>query len=560
MSSLRHSRIRRLVTRLENFSRFGIGIPLRPYQQEVADAVVRSILGRLGLSFVVIFPRQSGKNETQAHIEAYLLCLLSGQDIEIVSVSPTYKPQALTAMLRLQRCLDSNPFTCGRWHTQAGFTVRLDRACVHFFSGNSVAHTVGATASALLSVDEAQDIRPSTYDRKFAPMVASTNATRVSWGTPWSSSTLLAREKRRAEFDQEKDGVRRLWTLTADDVTLVHPVYGEFVSGEVGRYGRTHPYIKTQYFSEELDSQGSMFNPSRLLLMQGDESPSLNPQDLGRAGVGLGEMAEGQRGWAGRGVAFLLDVAGQDESRMQGSPGSSTGDFGSEDAPLENPARDSASLSIASIDLSTLSTLKAPTYRILHRRQWTGCNHVTLFGQLESLAGSWRPEYIVIDATGVGEGLWALLDKAFPSRVIPVKFNRQVKSELGWKFLSIIDTGRFRNCARTATSGSSAPRLPHEGQTPTYGILPAGDQVRLQYVSCLSEVLPGPGKNLRWGVPEGARGPDGQLIHDDFLLADSLVGILDSLEWYSPNDLVIIPGFDPLSRCEGFQSHVRFSP
>jgi hypothetical protein len=157
MSSLRHSRIRRLVTRLEDFSRFGIGIPLRPYQQEVADAVVRSILARLGLSFVVIFPRQSGKNETQAHIEAYLLCLLSGQDIEIVSVSPTYKPQALNAMLRLQRCLDSNPFTCGRWHTQAGFTVRLDRACVHFFSGNSVAHTVGATASALLSVDEAAE-------------------------------------------------------------------------------------------------------------------------------------------------------------------------------------------------------------------------------------------------------------------------------------------------------------------------------------------------------------------------------------------------------------------
>jgi hypothetical protein len=235
-------------------------------------------------------------------------------------------------------------------------------------------------------------------------------------------------------------------------------------------------------------------------------------------------MAEGQRG---RGVAFLLDVAGQDESRM---------DFGSDEAPLENPARDSASLSIASIDLSTLPTLHAPTYRIVHRQQWTGCNHLTLFGQLKSLVESWGPQYIVIDATGVGEGLWALLDKTFPTRVIPVKFNKQVKSELGWKLLSIIDTGRFRDTTKGEYS----------------------DQVRLQYTACRSEVLPGPGKILRWGVPEGARGPDGQLIHDDFLLADSLVGILDTLQWVISTAPVIIPGVDPLERIDWFGSHDRY--
>jgi hypothetical protein len=239
-------------------------------------------------------------------------------------------------------------------------------------------------------------------------------------------------------------------------------------------------------------------------------------------------------------------------------------DFGSEDVPLDNPARDSASLSIVSIDLSTLPTLQAPTYRILHRQQWIGCNHVALFGQLKALAESWLPQYIVMDATGVGEGLWALMDKSFPKRVIPVKFNRQVKSELGWKFLSIIDTGRFRDCTRTATfaehiipagypfgAGSSALCLPQVGQ------MPAPDLVRLQYVSCRSEVLPGPSKSLRWGVPDGARGPDGQLIHDDILLADSLVSALDSLEWVVQNDLVVVEGFDPLSQVEGFSSHAR---
>ncbi len=567
MSSSRSSLVRLLASHPVHFSRLGIGIPLRPYQQEVADAVIKSVLGRLGLSFVIIFPRQSGKNEAQAHIQAYLLYLFSEQEVEIVSVSPTYKPQALNAMLRLQRCLDRNPFTRGRWQTRAGFTVCLGKSSVHFFSGNSVAHTVGATASALLSVDEAQDIRLSTYDRKFAPMVASANATRVFWGTPWTSSTLLAREKRHAESGQQKDGIRRLWTLTADDVALFHPLYGDFVSAEVARFGRSHPYIRTQYFSEEIDSQGSMFNPTRLALMQPDQPPQQSPSPFpsfemgtGRGGIRAAHrtrrvspegdklpQAEGassphrqsQRleslesavsaacAADGRGgvYAFLLDVAGQDEARM---------DYGDEDVPLENPSRDSASLSIVSIDLSTLAILKAPTYRVVHRLQWVGSSHLTIFGQLKSLVESWRPQHIVIDATGVGEGLWALLDKEFPARVIPVKFSRQVKSELGWKFLSIIDTGRFRDLA-------------------------GNDLARLQYTACRSEVLPGPGKLLRWGVPEGARGPDGQLIHDDILLADSLVGILDSLEWHSHTELTSTEGFDPLVGIPGYVFYEKFS-
>jgi hypothetical protein len=568
----RRTRIRRLGSSPRDFARYAIGIPLRPYQQEVADAILASILNRLGLSFVVVFPRQSGKNETLAHIQAYLLCLLSGQEIEIVSVSPTLKPQGLNAIRRLQRCLDRNPFTSGRWHSQNGYIVRLDKAFVHFFSGSSVAQTAGATASALLSVDEAQDVRPSVYDRKFAPMAASNKATRVFWGTPWTSSTLLSREQRRALADQDKDGIRRLWTLTADDVTLAHPLYGEFVSDEILHYGRTHPYIRTQYFREEIDSQASMFNPARMaLIFPSMQAPSLNaehmsraqPRDLGtsRTGVkpvstasttrvvedGVGLVGEGADRAA---IAFLLDLAGQDESRMDDLLGESSSD----ETPLDNPARDSACLSIVSIDLSTLATLQAPTYRILHRLQWVGVNHLTLFGQLKALAESWHPQYIVMDATGVGEGLRAVMEKTFPKRVIPVKFNRAVKSELGWKFLSIIDTGRLRDSSGVEPSWGAGGNSYFSSQT---GSMPSPDLVRLQYVSCRSEALPGPSRTLRWGVPDGARGPDGQLIHDDILLADSLVAALDSLEWVVQTQVVVIEGFDPLSSRERFLSHVK---
>jgi hypothetical protein len=178
---------------------------------------------------------------------------------------------------------------------------------------------------------------------------------------------------------------------------------------------------------------------------------------------------------------------------------------------LGNPGRDSTTLTIVGIDLSTLGELKHPTYRVLARHAWTGQNHLSVFGQIKNLSEQWSPQQIVIDATGVGEGLWALLDRSFPARVIPVKFSSREKSEIGWRFLSIIETGRFHD------------------PDPTDDLL--SKSVRLQYSHCISEILPGPSKTLRWGVPDGTRGPDGELIHDDYILADALISILDGLEW-----------------------------
>jgi hypothetical protein len=191
-----------------------------------------------------------------------------------------------------------------------------------------------------------------------------------------------------------------------------------------------------------------------------------------------------------------------------------------------NPARDAVTLRIVELDLSSLPSLHAPTYRVVHTLQWTGVNHFTLFGQLKSLAESWRPLHIVMDATGVGEGLWAMLDKAFPTRVIPVKFTQQVKSELGYGFLAIINTGRFRDC------------------------VPSKETDR-QYSACESEILTGPAKIMRWGVPEDRRDENGLLIHDDIPVADSLTAVLDRLSWTLHTDTVIIDPPDPLLAMDG---------
>jgi hypothetical protein len=225
----------------------------------------------------------------------------------------------------------------------------------------------------------------------------------------------------------------------------------------------------------------------------------------------------------------LIDVAGMDEVALR-----TNGDG------MGNEGRDSTTLSIVEIDLSTLSTLQAPTYRVVKREAWKRISHLAVFGQIKALAERWRPQHFVVDATGVGEGLWAMLDRQFGTRVIAVKFTQQEKSEIGWRFLSVVETGRFRD---------HSPRLVSRGWAEAAGSRPARateDEVLEQYKMVRSEMLPGPGKTLRWGVPDGTRGRDGQLVHDDFVMADALVAKLEELEWFVSSPALIVRPKDPL--------------
>ncbi len=485
------------------------GIQLRPYQAEAAQAILDSIRLHRGDSIVVMMSRQAGKDELCANLKAYLLSRFMNHEAGIVEVNPTYKPQTINAIERLERRLEGNLLTRTHWRKRSDFMRLFGRARVSFLSGDAHASVVGATADLLLMVNEAQDIDAAIYDKRFAPMAASTNATRVFMGTAWTSHTLLAREMRLAQEAERRDGRRRVFRTDADDVRKSVPAYGTFVDAEIARLGRGHPLVKTQFFNEEVDAETGMFPLARRALMGNDQPDGTAMHPL-----------------AGHVYAFLIDVAGQDEL-ASASP-----------APPDSRSstRDATALSIVSIDLSTLNLLGGPTYRVVDRRSWTGQNHLTVFGQLRALAGIWRPLHMVVDATGVGEGLWALLDNAFPTRVIPVKFSASTKSEIGYRFIAIIETGRFHDCYGSTTRTQSS--------LGDYRVRP--ETVDRQYAACRLEVLIGPQKTMRRGVPDGTREQNGELIHDDFVLADSLTAMLDKLEWSIHSPALVARARDPL--------------
>lgn len=495
--------IKVLIRSIGRFSAQLVGVALRPYQLEAAQAITRSVFARDGRSFVILFARQSGKDEMLAIVIIYLLMRLFEISASMVCVQPTFKPQTINAMERL-KARTSRPFFHNIRRT-AGYIFRHQEASIAYFSADPSANVVGATADRLLIINEAQDVDKQLYDKRFAPMAAAGNATRVFSGTAWTSGTLLEREKQSALAAEQRDGIKRVFMVDGLEVAKSNPLYGEFLQSEIKKLGRQHPMIKTQYFNEEIDAQAGLFNTARRALMKGDQ-PS---QDVPTPGVTY---------------AFLIDVAGQDEAMLDLEG-------------LGNPGRDSTTLSIVQVDLSSLETLQAPTFRIVHREAWTGQGHLTVFGQIKAFADVWSPEYVVVDATGVGEGLWAMLNKSFPGRVTPVKFSQQEKSEIGYGFIAILETGRFRDCSGERASGELRPCPSQGGRTQS-------DIVRAQYDACFSEILSGPSKTMRWGVKDGTRDQDGQLVHDDFVLADALVAVLDRLEWTLSSPTTILPAED----------------
>jgi hypothetical protein len=472
---------------------------LRAYQIEPARAILDSILNHRGLTFAVMMSRQAGKNELSGQLEAYLLNLYQNRGGQIVKASPTFKPQTVNSILRLMDRLE-NRWNGGRYRRREGYMVELRKARALFFSADPHANVVGATADVLLECDEAQDVKGTKWSKDFRPMGASTNVTTVMYGTAWTSNTLLAQTIKHLERQQAKDGIRRVFKYNADQVRLEVPVYGIYVDGEIERLGRNHPLIRTQYFLEEIDAQGGLFPEIRRALMRGDHERRHEPEP-------------------GKRYALLVDVAGEDET---------AGDA-VDRMMLRNKKRDATACTVVEVETEYG---QLPVYRVVDRKLWLGTRHTALHSQILALANHWRAMFVVVDSTGVGAGLASFLTKVLGERVVSVQFTLRVKSDLGWNFIAIIETGRFRDYV-------------HDEQQETR-------QFWHEVEACQYEIRSGPGQGMKWGVWE-TPAYDGLIAfgHDDSLVSAALTAVLDKQEWPGTGESAVVEMRDALDEIDG---------
>jgi hypothetical protein len=212
----------------------------------------------------------------------------------------------------------------------------------------------------------------------------------------------------------------------------------------------------------------------------------------------LGSHARQERPLVGAAYAITIDVAGQDEAATQEISG------------LVNLGRDSTVLTIFNLDTTGVSDPLGgkPTYRVVNRLAWQGVKHSTLYGTIISLVDTWSPMKVIIDATGVGAGLANFLLDRLGSRLMPFEFTQRSKSDLGWDFITCIETGRFKEAS------------------------PMDEEMARQLEHCQYCILDGPGKTMRWGVPESTRDVlTGELVHDDYILSAAMISLLDHESW-----------------------------
>ena len=181
---------------------------LRPYQKEIAVAVLDSIFHHKGITFSVEIARQGGKNELSAQLELLLMTLFMSSSKNLIKCAPTFKPQALISMARLKDRLNDAGFV-NIWSAEQGHIIRLGNCRAVFLSAEPSANVVGNTAHILLEIDESQDVSKEKYTKDFKPMGSTTNVTTVHYGTAWDDSTLLEEVKQGNLELERKDGLKR---------------------------------------------------------------------------------------------------------------------------------------------------------------------------------------------------------------------------------------------------------------------------------------------------------------------------------------------------------------
>ncbi len=386
---------------------------LRPYQQEVAKAVVESILGKKGLTLSVEIARQGGKNELSAHLEVLLLTMFMAKGGNAVKCSPTFKPQTVISMMRLKERLDEFGFA-GIYRPELGYILRLGNAAIVFLSADEQASVVGHTADILLEIDESQDVSKDKYTKDFRPMASAFNTTTVHYGTTWDDSTLLEEIKQTNQELERKDGVKRHFRYDWQEIGKHNPNYLAFVESERDRLGESHPLFLTQYALKPIRGGGGFLTQAQLATLSGGHVRRHAP-DQGKTYV------------AG------VDLAGEEEQV--------------DELILTRPSRDATVITIAELEAIQRSTALPiqPSLKVMEHYSWIGKKHSEVFNQmLHILKDTWGVSRVVVDATGIGEPIASFLRQAMGSRVAPFVFTQKSKSELGFELLAFINSARLQ--------------------------------------------------------------------------------------------------------------------
>lgn len=457
-------------------------MPLRDYQTKPLTAVLDSILNRRGHEFLLVFPRQSGKNEAVAHLLVYLLNIYqrSGTTIVYGAIGDGLG----RGVGRLEQRLD-NPWNAHHWKRAAKPTRRtLGRASVIFLSSHPQAASRGETAHHLLVIDELQDQDPAHLEATFTPMRAANNATALYLGTVRFTHDALWRKKKELEQLQNIDGIQRVWLVTPEQVAAENPAYAAFIAAQVARYGRNHPIVASEYYLEPIDASGGLFDARRRFLMDGRHDRQHQPKP-------------------GATYIATIDVGGQDEQTAAAGK-------------LDNPRRDYTICTISEVGTGRLPAYYATDIFIDHGTRHFAAEpgRLSLAEQLLAYLQRWNVAAVIVDSSGLGQGLADWLT-THHHNVHKFHFSAASKAQLGSSFVALVEQGRSWYF-RSAAEYDDAWWFHAQAAACSYFVRPDGRFER----------------DLKWSVPDSHTTPTpaGNVpTHDDRLISFALIAEAERL-------------------------------
>jgi len=475
---------------------------LRSYQSEALRVIYSAVEAERGGQFTVTFPRQSGKNETQAQLESAVMAANLWRGGSIVKLLPTEKNQGEISRKRLEGIL----YGADRRNARAVRALKTKTVCgsteIRYLSGSPNAAIVGATADLMLEVDEAQIVPPEKYDREAAPMAAAHNAVQVFWGTVWDDRTLLARQTRLAVKEGEKDGTKHVFRTTASEVGQEVPEYAEFVRGQIEGMGREHPAVRTQFFCEEISDLTGMFTPARISAIR-DEHPPVSSPDPERCYI------------------FLIDIAGSDELSPSVRQRSGFSD-----------RRDATVVTICDVSnpADEPNDPKRYVWSVAARRYYRNVPAAILEKLIIAETERWNPFHIILDHSGLGCMLTDCLSRRYPEKCLAYDITPANKTRMAWEFLAMMETGRWKEYR-----ADEVPLL-LPGSDPghdAYEVLEDPALLQQMFLRELRACRMEPSENgmtVRWGVKDGTKDPvTGRFLHDDLVMSAALAVFEDSV-------------------------------
>jgi len=344
------------------------------YQNEIARAVMDSVLSGRGLTFTVELPRGAGVRELSAQVERALLTLHVNDGAHLLRIAPAGSRDTRE---RLVGSLARGALQ-GLWSAERG-SVRLGRSTLRYVDADELGPTLMASADdlGLIEVADAQLVEDRAYGRWIDLLTKGSGATTVLYGQPLNGETRFELTKLRNREAELRDGVRRHFRVCADEVAAVLPGFKAEFAEARARLGEAHPEFQSAYLLRPTMASTLLLAPGAL------------------AGIEGGQRAH-QRDDAASVLASVVVTRLPDASvspvRLQRDPGAS------------------AVVTIAERD-------GADGLRVVDHRWIQGIDAGSLARRVAKVLGEWRPERTMAeDRTGEGKGFRAVLQQALGFR------------------------------------------------------------------------------------------------------------------------------------------------